>query len=62
LSKTRGKSSVERQAAWAALFKDAREAEALLDLAEALRHRLLAIAQRGYFQLREEQTLRVVAE
>jgi hypothetical protein len=61
LSKMRGKSSVERQAAWAALFNDAREAEALLDLAEALRYSLLAIAQRGYFQLREEQTLRVVA-
>jgi hypothetical protein len=61
LSRMRGKSSVERQAAWAALFNDAREAEALLDLAETLRHRLLAIAQRGYFQLREEQTLRLIA-
>jgi len=57
----RGKGSVERQAAWAALFIDAREAEALLDLAEAFRHGLLAIARRGYFQLREEETLRVVA-
>ena len=61
LSRMRGKSSVERQAAWAALFNDAREAEALLDLAEALRHCLLAIAQRGRLQLLEEQTVRVVA-
>ena len=61
LSVVRGKSSAEREAAWAAVFNETREAKALLDLAEALRHRLLAVAQRGRFQLIDEQTLRVVA-
>jgi hypothetical protein len=55
-------SSVKREAAWAALFSDPWKAKALLDLAEAFRHRLLAIAQSSRrFQLFEKQTLRVVA-